>query len=156
MILERGDMWSVFGKTDLFLITTNPIVRKDGAVVMGRGIAKEAATRFPDIPFEIGRQIESFRAHSNLYPEKTFPNYGVCGFYGEERQRIGFFMVKEHWRDMAKLDVIQRSTSLVRKFTQDFGRVDLNFPGIGNGRLRREDVLPIIEQLPDNVHVWEY
>jgi hypothetical protein len=34
--------------------------------------------------------------------------------------------------------------------------VHLNYPGIGNGRLRREDVLPIIALLPDQVTIWEY
>jgi len=35
-------------------------------------------------------------------------------------------------------------------------RIDLNFPGIGNGRLSPDQVLPLIKQLPDNVHVWRY
>jgi hypothetical protein len=33
--------------------------------------------------------------------------------------------------------------------------IAVNFPGIGNGRLRREAVLPIV-QLPDQVTIWEY
>jgi len=35
-------------------------------------------------------------------------------------------------------------------------RIDLNFPGIGNGRLSPAQVLPVVGQLPDNVHVWRY
>ena len=34
--------------------------------------------------------------------------------------------------------------------------VCLNFPGIGHGRLERDEVLPIIKLLPDSVEVWEY
>ena len=32
----------------------------------------------------------------------------------------------------------------------------LNMPGVGHGNLSRNLVIPIISQLPDNVHVWEY
>ncbi len=33
--------------------------------------------------------------------------------------------------------------------------VALNFPGIGYGGLNRNEVLPIISILPDNVEIWE-
>jgi hypothetical protein len=156
MILERGNMWDVFGKTDLFLITTNPIVRKDGAVVMGRGIAKEAANRFPELPFDFGRKIK---------PPRKRTQTGIIGCYGG--QMVGWFMVKSHWQEPARLDIIKASvaslvdamhfTNIVgeRRIPSDF-RVDLNFPGIGNGKLKREDVLPLLVDLPDNVHIWEY
>ena len=52
MILEHGDMWSVFGKTDLFCITTNSFIRRDGQLVMGRGIALAAKKRVPHIAVE--------------------------------------------------------------------------------------------------------
>lgn len=151
MKLERGNMWDVFGHTDVFLITTNPIRRKDGAVVMGRGIAKEAATRFPELPFAFGKRL---------------PTKFSCGLIGRyDGQLVGYFMVKDHWNNPADPAIIQASVdSLIKQTTvrcmcgkcENDMRIDLNFPGIGNGKLKREDVLPIIEQLPDNVHVWEY
>jgi len=157
MILERGDMWSVFGKTDLFLITTNPIMRKDGAVVMGRGIAKQVADKFPGLPWDFGRYLQQF---SVLHRR---PYTGNLGMYGG--QDIGFFMVKDHWREPAQLSIIEQSVQSMLNAMHYRGipggipprlRWDLNFPGIGNGKLKREDVLPLIEKLPDNVHVWEY
>ena len=151
MILERGDMWSVFGKTDLFLITTNPIVRKDGGVVMGRGIAKQAADRFPKLPCQIGELLVNWE----VFVSSTIPMYSApVGEY--DGQLIGFFMVKKHWREKACLDIIEKSVKDVCAFSQRCARIDLNFPGIGNGKLAREDVLPVISKLPDNVHVWEY
>ena len=68
-------------------------------------------------------------------------------------------MVKSHWKEPARLDIIEQSCKVLSYFLAKYpeiSRVDLNFPGIGNGKLKREDVLPLIEQLPDNVHVWEY
>ncbi len=156
MILHKGDMWSVFGKTDLFLITTNPIIRKDGAVVMGRGIAKEMATRFPQLPYVFAeRYLEA--KHEQDYVDPLAMYYvGTIGIFGN--QLVSWFMVKDHWQSPAKLNIIEQSTRELLRYAnfQPARRFDLNFPGIGNGKLAREDVLPIIEQLPDNVHVWEY
>lgn len=148
-------MWDVFGKTDLFMITTNPIIRKDGAVVMGRGIAKEAATRFPQLPYEFGRMVK-FMTIQDVSRKTMWSSIGVIGQY--DLQNIGFFMVKNHWKQPAELDIIRRSADELKNspFTRQYKRIDLNFPGIGNGKLNREDVLPLMQELPDNVHIWEF
>ena len=83
------------------------------------------------------------------------PPVGELGNY--DGQVVGWFMVKDHWATPAKVAIIKESVeALVVDVAPYFKRIDLNFPGIGNGKLKREDVLPIIERLPDNVHVWEY
>lgn len=147
MILERGDMWDVYGATDLFLITTNPIINKQDKLVMGRGIAKEFAERFPEGPTEFAKMVRAFPARycSEVYYEPVFG-----------RQWVGYFMVKRHWKEPAHIPTIMRSTSSLIEIAASGRRIDLNFPGIGNGKLQRERVLPIIQTLPDNVHVWEY
>lgn len=149
MILEKGDMWSVFGKTTIFMITTNPIMKKDGSIVMGRGIAKQAKEKFPSIPFDFGEQRR--KMFLNTY------NVGYIGTY--EDQDVWYFMVKDHWANKARLDIISNACAEIKtwvSFSEKGERIDLNFPGIGNGGLTREEVLPIIETLPNNVHVWEY
>ena len=166
MILEKGNMWDVFGHTDVFFITTNPITRKDGALVMGRGIAKEAKDRFPTLPYLAAERIALHQKHQATSDAMAPTGVGVIGPF--DGQLVGYFMVKRHWAEPAELAIIERSIATMKRslcFT-DFvtgerkesttGRYDLNFPGIGNGKLRREDVLPLLEQLPDNVHVWEY
>lgn len=37
-----GNMWTAYAAADLFLISTNSTIRQDGALVMGRGIARQA------------------------------------------------------------------------------------------------------------------
>lgn len=148
MILERGNMFDVWGKTSLFLFTSNPIVNKEGLAVMGRGIALQLAERNPQIRKDFGEYLKTW------WELLHFP----CEILGEyDGQDVGYFMVKNHWAEPAKLSIIEDSvTSLMDLLTEHDTRVDLNFPGIGNGKLRREDVLPIIQRLPDTVHVWEY
>jgi hypothetical protein len=151
-------MWDAWPITDWFLITTNPIRRKDGAVVMGRGMAKQAADRFPKLPYHFGQVLDTVNKNPVPHYVGTIGRYWLDGHpYGV---KVGYFMVKDHWRNPASLDIIKRATGQLitcldpPPFTHE--RVDLNFPGIGNGKLKREDVLPLLEELPDNVHVWEY
>lgn len=150
---ERGDMWSVFGKTDMFLITTNPIINKQGLAVMGRGIAKQMADRYPEVRKDFANTMHTIKAC------KMWPCYtDSIGAYGYPKQPVGFFMVKDHWAAQARPEIIRNSVRELCAWIDDcqYHRVDLNFPGIGNGKLRRDDVLPLLEPLPDNVHIWEY
>lgn len=150
MIMEKGDMWSVFGKTDFFLVTTNPIVRKDGACVMGAGIAKQFAERYPKGPYNLGAEIREHTERGFLLE---------CGMFGRyDSQSVGFFMVKDYWANKAKLRIIRDSARKLRDWANINHeiRFDLNFPGIGNGGLTKKEVLPMLEDLPDNVHIWEY
>lgn len=144
MILEKGNMWDVFGSTDIFMITTNPIIRNDGAIVMGRGIALEVKTRYPTFPYDFARSF--------LQIQK---NIGFVGEY--DSQRIYWFMVKDHWQNNAEPEIIKKSIQELKDYFQwSSERIDLNFPGIGNGKLKRSQVLPLLEELPDNVHIWEF
>lgn len=147
MILERGNMFDMWGKTDLFLFTSNPIVNKQGLAVMGRGIAKQLADKHPQIRKDFGQWLTIW------WPRLKY-RCAALGVY--EGQNVGFFMVKDHWAEDAKLEIIENSVEDLMGFMEEERRIDLNFPGIGNGKLRREDVLPIIQRLPDTVHVWEY
>ncbi len=45
----RGDMWTAYDDADLFLITTNSTLKKNGVLVMGRGIARQACDRCPGL-----------------------------------------------------------------------------------------------------------
>lgn len=147
MILEYGNMWDIWGKTDLFLITTNSEIKSNGRLVMGRGLAKQALDRFPDIDRLFGNQLlhlnERWRYHI-LINEL-------------EGHQVGAFQVKYHFKAKADLNLIVESTGeLVKAIAwHSFKRVDLNFPGIGNGGLSREEVLPVVSLLPDVVHIWE-
>lgn len=145
MILEKGNMWSIFETTNNFVITTNPIIKQNGEVVMGAGIAKQARDKFFYLAHDFGLVLE----------RDGYSNVGYINKYNGTN--IWWFMVKNHWGSNAQLDIIQDSTTelaYIARHSAD--RFDLNFPGIGNGKLQRDLVLPYLRPLPDNVHVWEY
>ncbi len=143
MIVKKGEMWHVWDlPNNVFVITTNATIKRNGALVMGRGIAREARDKFPGLDIAIGRAIS--RA-GNPY-----------GFLMSPKGKMGIFQVKDHFKAKASLELIKRSAVMLSQWAQQHPQitVNLNFPGIGWGHLKSWDVAPQIRCLPDNVHVW--
>lgn len=143
-------MWTVYQTTDLFLIATNSRLRQDSALVMGRGIARQARDRFPRLAKVLGQHIATLCGDLGTYDLLISPRWPEA--------KLGAFQVKRHYCHPASLEFIQRSTMALSKWCIDHpeATVALNFPGIGNGRLPRTAVTPNLQQLPDTVTVWEY
>jgi hypothetical protein len=147
---RQGDMWTAYEPADLFLVTTNSTIRRDGALVMGRGIARQARDRFPGLAGALGRQILSLCGNQGTYGLLVSPRWPAA--------KLGAFQVKLHYRQPASPELIRYSTAALCAWCTEHREalVHLNFPGVGYGRLQREDVLPIIARLPDRVTIWEY
>ncbi len=147
---QRGDMWTAFATADLFLITTNSAIRKDGALVMGRGIARQARDRFPGLAASLGRHILNTCGRLGAYGLLVSPRWPEA--------KLGVFQVKQHYGQPASLELIRHSTAMLCAWCAEHpgAQVALNYPGIGNGRLHREAVLPVIAQLSEQVTIWEY
>lgn len=150
MILKQGNMWDRLHEVNLFCITTNASHNAKKELVMGRGIAKEATHYLPGIATFAAKRIAQ---HSV---------YGLEVIHSHNRD-IGFFQVKNKWWEPADLSLIclacEKLFSWIMGYTyihQAYPKVALNFPGIGNGKLERVDVLPCISLLPDCVEVWEF
>ncbi len=145
-----GDIWQEVGKAGVILVTSNSYVNSFGCLVMGRGAAREAALRWPLLPRILGEYILQFRGHLG--------EYGVL-FVGknvlETSSDIGVFQVKRHFRDPARPSLITASVYNLRDYAHRYERIVLNYPGIGNGRLREEDVRSLLEPLPDNVVIYK-
>ncbi|MFW6184985.1 MAG: hypothetical protein ACOC8X_14395, partial [Chloroflexota bacterium] len=132
-----------------FLITTNSTLKKSGALVMGRGIARQARDRFPGLDLALGREIARRCGSQGEYGLLVSPRWPAA--------KLGAFQVKTHYARPASPALIRQSASTLLAWCAKHPatRVHLNFPGIGNGRLRRADVLPIVARLPDQVAIWE-
>jgi len=144
-VFKTGDMWSVFDTVDYFVITTNAILKKNNALVMGAGIAKQVRDRYPGIDVEIGNAINQ-----------------TCGYAGEYGlligNKIGVFQVKYHYKQTANLGLISQSAKELAAHAEanPDKTYALNYPGIGNGGLKRWLVEPLLEILPDNVQIWTF
>jgi hypothetical protein len=145
-----GDIWQEIGKAGAILVTSNSYVNSAGCLVMGRGAAREAALRWPALPRILGDYIRQFGGHLGEYGV-LFVSKNVL----ETSSDIGVFQVKRHFRDQAYPRLITASVYNLRDYAHRYERIALNYPGIGNGRLREEDVRPLLEPLPDNVVIYK-
>lgn len=158
MILVRGEdiFEKEIGQANLLLVTTNAMVTRAGLLVMGRGAARQAAVRFPDLPRTLAVELQR-KGLVGSYYGLLIPEMQVGPQPPGSLTYVGAFQVKIHWRDAADLNLIRgsssRLTGLARKHPTK--RFAVNMPGTGNGRLAVQDVMPIIEELPDNVWVYQ-
>ena len=140
---RTGNMWDVFEGIDYFVITTNAVIKNNGAVVMGAGIAKQVRDNWPGVDVQLGKAISRMGG-------------GAYGYI--QGSKLGIFQVKYHYKDQASLRLIEHSAEMLAKHARAYPHHDyaLNFPGIGNGKLNRADVEPLLSILPKNVQVWTF
>lgn len=88
-----GNIWDYYDNGYIACITTNRMLKKDGSLVMGKGVALQAKDKIPFLPKILGKQVKN-----NLYL--------TC--YLSELRSISF-PVKYHWKDKADLTLIKKS-----------------------------------------------
>jgi hypothetical protein len=158
-IFKTGNMWTAYENADLYLITTNSTLKKGThALIMGRGITRQARDRFPGLDVALGKQILNVCGNPSTLLRTGQGHYSLLVSPRWPQARLGAFQVKRHYAQPASLELVRHSTAVLCAWCTEHPNalVHLNFPGIGNGRLSREDVLPIIMPLPDQVAIWEY
>lgn len=143
MKLHQGNIWSILETTDLLLFTSNSTLNKDGHLVMGAGIAKEAKERFPMFPKLLGNKIKAINKVGQWYGVLASPNY-----------KVGAFQTKTDWKLPSTLELIEYSTEMLIQIAPNYERIDMPVAGCGHGGLNYKDVESIIKRLPDNVHIW--
>ena len=62
-----GDIWDYHAKGHWVGITTNAVTKENGEAVMGRGIALQAAQRFPLLARQLGAKLRHDGNHGNRY-----------------------------------------------------------------------------------------
>lgn len=121
-----GDIWKAGQKDDWRVITVNGVTDSHGRAVMGRGVALEAAKRFPELPAQLGRLLEQ----DDVLPVVTpFPDFWLLTM-----------QVKHHWRDRASVDLIQSGLETLPIVADKIGARTIYMvrPGCGTGWLSWE------------------
>ena len=144
MILKNGNIFNDEKRLDFVCITTNSILNKKDELVMGAGVAKAAKELHSDLPKLFGEAIKAKAV--------------VGSFYGMILVKDKFiaFQTKIHWKDKSPIDVVKRSINMLERTAlkykdKTFG---LPFPAITNGGMSVNIVLPMLQNLPDNVIVY--
>lgn len=135
MKTTKSDLW--MSGAEAICITTNLVIKRDGNLVMGAGVAKQAAERYPELPAFFA---DAVRAQSP-----------VCAYKGTDHYLIAL-PTKRDWKQDSDLNLILGSLKLVVKLVDSLKlkSVALTPPGCGNGNLKWDDVRKAIEPLLDD------
>ena len=134
----KGNIWNYRGPNSWTVITTNGFVKNNGCAVMGRGVALQAASKFPEMPKVLGERIKTGGNHVHFFSQ----------------QRLIAFPVKHNWFDRADLDLIQCSLfELTESLAKSQSKVYMPRPGCGNGQLSWSEVKPLLASLDDRFTV---
>lgn len=130
------DIWNFWCPgASWIIVTTNGAINAKGQCVMGRGIAEQAARRFPSLPLELGRRIASTGNRVYLWPQ-----YGLITL-----------PVKDVWYRPAYLPRIVHSIKqMLEVLKGDRHPVYGVRFGCGNGGLDWEEVRPVVARLLDD------
>jgi len=131
MLEQQIDILSerVLTKAGAICFTSNGVVKRDGTLVMGAGVAKAFRDHFPGLDREAGDAVTS---RGNVC-QVVSRRHGIP---------IVAFPTKNHWKDPSDMPLIMRSAhrlmSLVR--VEQWSLVALPRPGCRNGRLCWDEV----------------
>lgn len=140
MIETIGNLWD-YEQTHWLCITTNCGWRSNGDNIMGAGLAKQAAQRFPKLPRRYGAFCRMFPGAAKLYPYKSYDSWLLMyptKALNQDRPHLS-------WRGKSSLQLIEQCAIELTKFADNAGRpVALPALGCKNGGLNVKDVLGIL------------
>lgn len=129
-----GDLWDF--ECDVRCVTTNGDRATDGGLVMGAGLAKQAALMYRRLPYLFGKWIE-------LYDNTPcfVPCYNVVSF-----------PTKHHWREPSDITLIMDSAKAIRLLADLHGWEDIASvrPGCGLGCLAWDNVREVLAKIWDD------
>ncbi|HIJ89052.1 MAG TPA: ADP-ribose-binding protein [Desulfuromonadales bacterium] len=124
----EGDIWA-YAPPAVTAITTNGSLTSDGRAIFGRGVARQAALRRPELAYKLGSLIKEKGNH-------VFDlGAGVVSFPVEESP----------W-SLPDVRIIARSAQELRQLADLSGweKIIVPRPGCGGGGLAWEDVRPLL------------
>jgi O-acetyl-ADP-ribose deacetylase (regulator of RNase III) len=133
-----GDIWKL-SKGNVIGITTNGIVKSNNLLTMGKGIAKEASNRFPNLAKDLGDMVKLFGNKPYL-------------IYCNNDYKVLSFPTKNHWIHKSDIDLIESSAIHSIRVASHFNLIEIYLPrpGCGLGGLDWDDVKKVIGPILDN------
>lgn len=130
VMIFKGNIWNYLNH-GIIVVPTNGSVKRNGECVMGRGIAAQCASMWPDLPSRLGTQIRKSGNHA----------------YHFTKPSVVSFPVKRAWYEKADLDLIKRSNDeIIDLFSgsADLAAIYVPQVGCGNGGRTWEEVEPLL------------
>ena len=144
MILKQGNILNDFENGDIICFTSNGIVKKDGSLVMGAGVAKTFRDTFKGIDKVMGEQVTK---HGNNVL------FAGTGCINNRKAFIFSFPTKINYKDNSSYTLIEKSCKQLleiynrgKKSGKFTGKVHITPPGIVNGKLQWSIVYKILNK----------
>lgn len=130
---KSGNLFNDFETVEAVINTVNCVG------VMGKGVAKEFANRFPNLLREYKLKCSTKELDIGRNYVYEIPNYNKTKY-------IVNFPTKNHWRHNSKLEYIEKGLNDLVTVIKDFKIKSIVMPalGCGNGKLEWEVVKPLI------------
>lgn len=134
MIIDEGNLWTYLAEA--IVVTTNGILDRNGHLVMGAGVAKQAKLKFQQLPEMLGRAVKE-TGNIPYY----IPQFGIMSF-----------PTKHHWKNKSDIRLIEASAKQAVLLADEYKlfRIIMPPPGCGNGGLIWEDVFQVISPILDD------
>ncbi len=141
-----GDIFEI-GRYGIICVTTNGVVKKDGALVMGKGVALNFANKFPTMAEKLGQLVKANGNHvyslGSLVPiDDPSISYTVVSF-----------PTKAHWRDNSTVALVTKSAAELKALADSQawpGPIYLPVPGCGNGGLNWGELKQLLPSYLDD------
>ena len=132
---------NLFNESGFKFVTGNSFLTDNSKLVMVKGPELELRILSPGIDQLFGEIIHDTCGHLGVYGLIIDNEYGL-------------FQIRCDFRKEADIELIKFSTFLLTAEARDTGSIiHLNYPG--NGKSSIENIRPLLNILPNNVHVWE-
>lgn len=157
-----GNIWEIAGELDTIVIPTNEGWKRNGENVMGRGLAAQAAKRWPNLPAIYGEFCQKNLGERSLFWVHLPKNKRKGGTYRKWCDSLILFAVKPldekqpylTWMRPASLEKIEEGLIELEAFAHshafmsrpdvEFRRIYVPYLGCGNGGLNTEDVSALL------------
>ena len=139
MIIKKQDIFDTATQYDAIFVTTNGVITRTQALVMGAGVAKQFKLKYPGIEYNLGKKV------------KTYGNIPFLIY--NKKQAIVSFPTKDNWKDKSDLKLIEKSAKALVKIASSryWTKVALPAPGVGKGGLSwKNQVQPLLEKILDD------
>lgn len=131
-----GDFWKESERltNNILVCTVNQVLKEDGRLVMGAGIAKQFRDKHTNLDLIWGYQ--------------TYMEQPLLYHYSWPKWLVGL-PTKYHWREKSDINLIKSSLIELKYFLKYYnkGNVLMTRPGCGLGGLEWSEIKPIMEQI---------
>lgn len=139
-----SDKFLLSNKPSAICVTTNGVVKANGELVMGAGVAKAFNDKFNGIALLLGQKVSKFGNHV----------YHACKYIPKNSDlevSLLSFPTKHDWRDKADINLIKQSALRLVKWANQTGatKIYIPSPGTGFGGLDKSIVYNVLNDILD-------